>query len=400
MGGMPLAQRAQVFLEGLGTFDSLEAIVNLACSLLGAPLLVCEAGGAILAISPPELRDCPAWLRMARCRRVEKELLKDALAPSSSPKVWAGLTGRGKACFYWAYPLPFEPGVAPGSLCVFSWLWDLTDEDRAFASLAAGALTTLIRRRFAAPGAAQSEKMRLLRELLNYKPGRKSDFERDIALENLKDLPGDFRVAYIPVQGGRGAGISGLTALAFRRLPGAWVFAHEDALICVFNEALVAPAFAAALEGFLRDESLSGCLSMGFTSLLSLRYACENARAAWRIGARKAPGAHLYRAEDYLFYSFLDKCQRYFPIEEHCPDAFGRLARYDLEKKRDSLATLQAYLDSGRNASATAKQLFIHRNTLAQRLEKIQEILGVSLDDPEVCLYLQLCLRIETLKRL
>ncbi|MEG2623945.1 MAG: helix-turn-helix domain-containing protein, partial [Clostridia bacterium] len=59
-----------------------------------------------------------------------------------------------------------------------------------------------------------------------------------------------------------------------------------------------------------------------------------------------------------------------------------------------------AYLDNNRNASAAAKQLFVHRNTLIERLRHIEAMLDVSLDDAEVCLYLQISLRIRTLVNL
>ena len=52
------------------------------------------------------------------------------------------------------------------------------------------------------------------------------------------------------------------------------------------------------------------------------------------------------------------------------------------------------------NANAAAKSIFMHRNTLMQQLEKIEQIMGVSLEDKEMCLYLQLCLKIHELLQL
>ena len=46
---------------------------------------------------------------------------------------------------------------------------------------------------------------------------------------------------------------------------------------------------------------------------------------------------------------------------------------------------------------AAAKAIFMHRNTMAQQLEKIEEILGVPLREKEMCWYLQLCLKIHEL---
>lgn len=52
--------------------------------------------------------------------------------------------------------------------------------------------------------------------------------------------------------------------------------------------------------------------------------------------------------------------------------------------------TLLAYFSSNRSATKTAKKMHIHINTLYQRLRKIEDLLEVSLKDPENVLRLQL----------
>jgi purine catabolism regulator len=56
--------------------------------------------------------------------------------------------------------------------------------------------------------------------------------------------------------------------------------------------------------------------------------------------------------------------------------------QYDSERNADILKTLDIYFGTFSNAQETAKILFIHRNTLRQRLKKIQEIWNMQLDDP------------------
>lgn len=56
------------------------------------------------------------------------------------------------------------------------------------------------------------------------------------------------------------------------------------------------------------------------------------------------------------------------------------------------LATLAAYLRSNRRLRETARQLYVHRNTVLYRLQKAEEILGVSLDDAACVLRLQLAI--------
>ncbi len=67
------------------------------------------------------------------------------------------------------------------------------------------------------------------------------------------------------------------------------------------------------------------------------------------------------------------------------------------ERRGELLATLEAYVDAGFNQREAARRSFVHFNTVAYRLRRIEEILGVDLDDPRARLDLTLALRIATL---
>jgi DNA-binding protein Fis len=56
------------------------------------------------------------------------------------------------------------------------------------------------------------------------------------------------------------------------------------------------------------------------------------------------------------------------------------LAVYDRERGTQLLETLDRYLACRRNVSQAAKELFIHRNTLRQRLARIESLTGLSLE--------------------
>lgn len=58
------------------------------------------------------------------------------------------------------------------------------------------------------------------------------------------------------------------------------------------------------------------------------------------------------------------------------------------------LSTLRAYLDLESNVTETATQLFVHRNTVIQRLRRIRDLLDVDLDEPNGRLAIQLALRL------
>ena len=67
------------------------------------------------------------------------------------------------------------------------------------------------------------------------------------------------------------------------------------------------------------------------------------------------------------------------------------LINYDRENKTELYRTLQVYLEHERNSLQTAKTLFIHRSSLVYRLERIQKITKIDLDNPRNRLLLQIC---------
>ena len=66
----------------------------------------------------------------------------------------------------------------------------------------------------------------------------------------------------------------------------------------------------------------------------------------------------------------------------------------------DLLKTLEVYLDSGGNATRAAKRLFLHRNTLRQRIDRIAALLDVDLTTSERWLSLHLAVKAARLARL
>jgi purine catabolism regulator len=64
------------------------------------------------------------------------------------------------------------------------------------------------------------------------------------------------------------------------------------------------------------------------------------------------------------------------------------------EGARELLHTLQVYFAHNGNLSQAAEALFVHRNTLIYRMDRIAALTGANLDDPEIRLAMQLALHI------
>jgi len=73
---------------------------------------------------------------------------------------------------------------------------------------------------------------------------------------------------------------------------------------------------------------------------------------------------------------------------------FGELVRplveHDRERRSDLVRTLQAYFAAGSNVSEAADRMFLHRNSMLYRLERIRKLTGLDLKDHRVAFALQL----------
>ena len=72
------------------------------------------------------------------------------------------------------------------------------------------------------------------------------------------------------------------------------------------------------------------------------------------------------------------------------------LIQYDQKNDSNLMLTLMAYLDNHQNLATTSRQLFIHRNTLLYRVEKIESLLGYSLNEGNAQFNLSLAIKLQT----
>ena len=81
-------------------------------------------------------------------------------------------------------------------------------------------------------------------------------------------------------------------------------------------------------------------------------------------------------------------------LDDYVTHKIGKLLEADNVQEGNLAETLEAYLDHNCNANATAEDLFIHRNTMRYRLDKIKHILNSDLSDLSECLELKLAFSI------
>lgn len=70
--------------------------------------------------------------------------------------------------------------------------------------------------------------------------------------------------------------------------------------------------------------------------------------------------------------------------------AMQPLTDYDRERGGDLLRTLRTFFECGENVSRASETLFLHRNSVPYRLERVRELTGLDYRDHDQRLALQL----------
>ncbi|WML46945.1 sugar diacid recognition domain-containing protein [Neobacillus sp. PS3-34] len=97
------------------------------------------------------------------------------------------------------------------------------------------------------------------------------------------------------------------------------------------------------------------------------------ARATAEVGIKLDPLKLIYLFEDYRLPVFLlDAAQN--GIEQKLTPYYAEITKHD--KKGELIETLQAYIEENGEINTVSQKLFIHRNTLRYRLDRITEITG------------------------
>ena len=154
--------------------------------------------------------------------------------------------------------------------------------------------------------------------------------------------------------------------------------------------------------GALRELGASEGVAIGVSSVRcggdgagrSLRQAQDAAAIARALtpggGALAYDGLGAYR---YLVHLALDDA----PHDRLC-EAVERLLEYDERRETQLLGTLEQYLADRRVGTTTAAKLFIHANTLRQRLDRIEKLTGLDLATEDL-LSLELAVKLVRLRR-
>ncbi len=104
------------------------------------------------------------------------------------------------------------------------------------------------------------------------------------------------------------------------------------------------------------------------------------ARGALELGGPQAP---LVRTvEDLGVVGLLLQLEDHRAVASFSDRVLGALRQSDLKRSTDLILTLRTYLANDCRADVSAQELFVHKNTISQRLRRIEKLTGLSLASP------------------
>lgn len=135
-------------------------------------------------------------------------------------------------------------------------------------------------------------------------------------------------------------------------------------------------------------------LGRAYETFRELRRSLRDAEMSLRAAALTAAGSAVVCYRELGVYRLLFRVEEREELRCFYEDTVGSVAEYDRHNGTELLRTLEAYFENMLNLNRTAQALFLHRNSLIYRMNRIEEILGRPLSDPRTVRELQLSLAV------
>lgn len=155
--------------------------------------------------------------------------------------------------------------------------------------------------------------------------------------------------------------------------------------------------FRSLMNFIEEDQKITISVGIGtpFLQLPEIRRSVTEARRALQIMQACGKKNSIRCYDDIGIYRLLFELQDQEVFQNIMNGIIGKLREFDLDNSENLVETLRIYLENDKNIGLSAQQMFLHRNTLKYRLNKIEEILLCDLSDSNTCFNLNLAFKIE-----
>ena len=182
------------------------------------------------------------------------------------------------------------------------------------------------------------------------------------------------------------------------RIPGTHVTYHKEGIVAVIplkNDSEMDSELLKMLVCFSKEEHIRIGISNSFTSIKNFVSHYEQAHTALELGYKLNPEELVYCYQNYQIFDLFSEVKNPEKLGRFCHPALAILRQYDHENSSQLYKTLCVYIDNGCNIKLAAESLYIHRNSLVYRLNRITEICLIDLSDINTLFLLRLSFLID-----
>jgi len=164
---------------------------------------------------------------------------------------------------------------------------------------------------------------------------------------------------------------------------------YEDQLVILFNlkeEGDLGEYAGNLLRKVAGLNDLAVGLSNSFGDLVEIRTYYQQAKDAIKFGTIVSDAIddhNLYHFCDYAYVQTLYLTSKTHGLMQFCHPSLLKLMDYDREHGTELMETLFEYLQTAGNTTRAAAMLYLHKNTMLYRLNRIRSILGTDLSSGE-----------------
>ncbi len=381
------------------THEGMQDLIRRASELLGNPLLLMERGGGFLAFQDRLPQSGADTIHISRLRG---ELDRAAMAEEHIRLLNAsGVTGRmsqTRACqLYFDEYLGCTAAIAPiivGNVEV-AWLHAVEfcrpfdEADLECLSILTKQLSQEMQKNNFFAGRSKNGRDYFLLELLETPHPSETVIRRRMEALHIKPMR-QHRLAVLSFPAGCAseAGFGALESQLGQVLSGCMWTAFQERFVILFSyedEADIPARTKAVLRRTAITNHMTVGISGGFSRLSDIQRGYRQALTAVRLG-RKFPityntGRPVCEYYQYAFLDMLEKCGRDDDLLQYCAPMLLRLLDYDQKNGTDLMNTLFEYLENSRSIAQTTAALYIHKNTLLNRLGRIRAIMDCDLSN-------------------
>lgn len=397
-----LAQNSLKLMDALAGEGGLQQLIEIGYEMFGNPILVIDMSLKTIAYSSnSKIDDDPVW----------NEYVNSGYASLSLVNYYASnklseLIDRSECPFLWTDPYSKYPRiiskVAFGGkpIAVFSIIAHdkpLQDSDFELAALLSKAIFIELQKNQFIHYSRGLMHENFIEELL---AGKFKD--EKIIDERMKALNLTFKKNLYTLTLDITSFDNAKTSLTYLRneleqnIPNSKAVVYDDKIVLImnFDHDEFYKSEIKKLKMFLKTYHLYAGISRCFHHLEGVQEHYFQSLDALRLGMILNKEENFYSYDDYAIYHLAESCSGVKDIKKNCHPSLLKLIEYDKENNTDYTRSLYTYIIHSKNISDSAKALNIHRNTLFYRLEKIEAIMGIDINNSNTYLHLHLSFKI------